>query len=97
MLFFISYYSFAGYWTVDITDVSTSTLIAAGGWPGNVGMQEELVEAQFLEQEDVEGYINTVMTLQMIQGKWKTLIIWQICSEKVRINELRRHVLIDIC
>ncbi len=82
---------------MDITDVSTSTLIAAGGRPGNADMREELVEAQFLEQEDVEGYINTVMTLQMIQGKWKTLIIWQICSGKVRINELRRHVLIDIC
>lgn len=55
-------------------------------------MRVELTEAQFLNQEDVEDYINTVTALQVIQGKWKTLIIWQICSGQVRFNELRRMI-----
>ncbi|WP_316843069.1 winged helix-turn-helix transcriptional regulator [Propionispora hippei] len=59
---------------------------------GDAGMREELEEVQFLNQEDVEDYINTVTALQVIQGKWKTLIIWQICSGQVRFNELRRMI-----
>jgi len=55
-------------------------------------MKEELFETQFLNKDDAEEYISMVTALQVISGKWKALIIWQICTGHVRFNELRRLI-----
>ncbi len=55
-------------------------------------MKDDLVEVQFLNEEDKRAYINTITALGLISGKWKTMIIWQICSGEVRFNELRRLI-----
>lgn len=39
-----------------------------------------------------DGYKDVELTLRVISGKWKALLLWQICAGHVRFNELRRLI-----
>lgn len=55
-------------------------------------MKEEDVETECLTEQEDDGYLSVAATIRVIGGKWKVLLIWQICGGHIRFNELRRLI-----
>lgn len=55
-------------------------------------MKEEHVEKPCLEEKEDDGYSSVAAAIRVIGGKWKALLLWQICGGHIRFNELRRLI-----
>ena len=53
-------------------------------------MQRDDSKEGILKEPEDDGYLDVAATIRVIGGKWKVILLWQICGGHIRFNELRR-------